>query len=51
MINLHGTDSTFTVSQKHLAQALAQARMGFWEVSLLEKNYMSCTDQCKRNFG
>lgn len=51
MINLHGADSTFTVSQKHLAQALAQARMGFWEVSLLEKNYMSCTDQCKRNFG
>ncbi|QMV67198.1 PAS domain-containing sensor histidine kinase [Sphingobacterium paramultivorum] len=51
MINLHGADSTFTVSQKHLAQALAQARIGFWEVSLREKNYMSCTDQCKRNFG
>lgn len=51
MINLHGADSTFMISQKHLAQALSQARMGFWEVSLVEKNYMSCTDQCKRNFG
>ncbi|MDQ1150383.1 PAS domain-containing sensor histidine kinase [Sphingobacterium zeae] len=51
MINLYGADSTFTVSQKHLAQALEQARMGFWEVSLVEQNYMSCTDQCKRNFG
>ncbi|WP_293953936.1 MULTISPECIES: PAS domain-containing sensor histidine kinase [unclassified Sphingobacterium] len=51
MINLYGADSTFTVSQKHLDQALEQARMGFWEVSLVEHNYMSCTDQCKRNFG
>lgn len=51
MIDLHGSDSTFTISQKHLSQALTQARMGFWEVNLMANNAMSCTDQCKRNFG
>ncbi|WP_313263525.1 PAS domain-containing sensor histidine kinase [Sphingobacterium sp.] len=51
MINLHVGDSTFFISQKYLELALAQARMGFWEVNLHEKNYMSCTDQCKKNFG
>lgn len=51
MINLHGADSTFFISQKYLEEALSQAHIGFWEVSLQEKNYMSCTDQCKRNFG
>ncbi|KIA96581.1 hypothetical protein OC25_02245 [Pedobacter kyungheensis] len=44
-------DATFTISQKHLNDALIQAQIGFWELDLQNGNSMICTAQCKRNFG
>ncbi|WP_118975754.1 PAS domain-containing sensor histidine kinase [Taibaiella koreensis] len=49
--NLPDSDSTFNVSQEQLSLALNQVSLGFWEVNLVEGNFMACTDQCKRNFG
>src|ERR1700743_3777055 len=52
-MSLHAPLSTqsLQITNEHLALALDQAALGFWEVSLAEGNEMTCTDQCKRNFG
>ncbi|MFN0257319.1 PAS domain-containing sensor histidine kinase [Pedobacter ureilyticus] len=39
------------ISDDVLNRALEQASLGFWEVNLVSGNFMSCTAQCKRNFG
>lgn len=49
--HLPGSDHTFTITQEYLGMALSQVSLGFWEVNLTDNNFMSCTDQCKRNFG
>lgn len=45
------SDQILQISHEHLATALNQAAMGFWEVLLDGEQLMNCTDQCKRNFG
>ncbi|MEO3407536.1 PAS domain-containing sensor histidine kinase [Mucilaginibacter sp. CAU 1740] len=45
------TEQSLQLSNEHLAVALDQAALGFWEVSLSEDHEMNCTEQCKRNFG